>query len=42
MEATPEVLINCIIQIHLCLVYFNAGIAKMMGDDIFQGEVFGM
>ncbi|MDI9862964.1 HTTM domain-containing protein [Flectobacillus sp. DC10W] len=27
-----------IIQIHLCLVYFNAGIAKMMGDDWLQGE----
>ena len=39
MGATPEAgFIIRIIQIHLCLVYFNAGIAKMMGDDWLQGE----
>lgn len=34
-----------VIQLHLCIVYFNAGIAKMLGVDWWQGEavwyVFG-
>jgi len=30
--------ITRIIQLHLCIVYFNAGIAKMQGADWWQGE----